>query len=87
MSEEYLYLKWGTLKAWDLGENEAALAAARRYDEDGSSWSAMAQRDTANQKQAICDIIDALNGPITNDWTGEEMSKEEAKRYVMEYRR
>lgn len=86
MADEYLLLKWGTLKGWNLGENEAARAAAQRYDEAGPVlMSAMAQHDTPEQKQALCDIIDAINGPITNDWSGEEMTKDEAKKYVLEY--
>lgn len=82
---EYLLLKWGTLKGWNLGANEAARAAAQRYANGGISMSAMAQRDTPDQKAALCDLIDAINGPISNDWSGEEMSKDEAKRYITEY--
>jgi hypothetical protein len=82
---EHLLLKWGTLKGWDLGENEAALAAARRYDEQPVSAGCMSQHDTPAQKRALCDMIDAINGPIHNDWTGEEMTKDEAKKYVLEY--
>lgn len=83
---EYLLLKWGTLKGRNLGENEAALAAAQRYADGGMSMSAMAQRDTDEQRQALCDLIDAIDGPITNDWSGEQMTKDEAKKYVLEYR-
>ena len=86
MSNEYLLLKWGTLKGWsDLRENPAAIAALDRYHDAPVSMSAMAQSDTPDQKQAICDLIDAINGPITDDWSGENMTKEEAKRYVLEY--
>lgn len=82
---EYLLMKWGTLKGWDLGDNQEARTAAARYAEAGMSMSAMAQRDTPEQKQALCDLIDAINGPITNDWSGEAMTKDEAKAYVREY--
>lgn len=82
---EYLLLKWGTLKGWNL-ENEKSREAAQRYADLGMSMSAMQQNDTPAHKQALCDLIDAIDGPITNDWSGEEMSKDEAKRYVMEYR-
>ena len=85
MSEEYLLLKWGTLKGWQL-ESEESLAAARKYEEGGMSISAMSQRDTDKQKAALCELIDAIDGPIHNDWSGEEMTKVEAKKYVMEYR-
>ena len=82
---EHLLLKWGTIKGWSF-ESEATLAAARRYSEAGKvSASAMSQHDTFEQKQALCDIIDALDGPIQNDWSGEMMTKEEAKNYVLTY--
>jgi len=82
---EYLALKWGTLKGWDL-KSEASKAAARKYAEGGMSMNAMAQADSPEQKLALCELIDAVNGSITNDWSGKEMTKEEAKKYVLEYR-
>jgi hypothetical protein len=82
---EYLSLKWGTLKGWNVGENEAAFSAIEKYHQEPTCFGAMQQRDTPSQKQAICELIDAIRGPITNDWTGEEMSKDEAKKYVLEY--
>lgn len=82
-----LLLKWGTLKGWDL-ESDAALAAAKKLDDAGPrAMGAMQQRDTPEQKQALCDLIDAIDGEIQNDWTGEMMTKDEAKKYVLEYRR
>lgn len=83
--EEYLLLKWGTLKGWNVTGNKKAKAAIKRYAAEGASMSAMLQKDTPTQKQALCDIIDAINGPITNDWSGEKMSKEQAKEYVLNY--
>jgi len=82
---EHLTLKWGALKGWDLGDNQEARAAAERYAAGGMSMSAMAQHDTPDQKEALCDLIDAINGPITNDWSGETLTKDEAKAYVREY--
>lgn len=81
-----LSLKWGTLKAWHF-RSDAARAAAKAYAEAGPmSASAMAQHDTPEQKAALCNLIDVLNcDTVTNDWSGERMTKEEAKRYVMEY--
>lgn len=82
---EHLLLKWGTIKGWCF-ESEATLAAARRYAEAGAvSAGAMSQNDTPEQKQALCDIIDAIEGPIQNDWSGEMMTKEQAKEYVLTY--
>lgn len=82
---EYLLLKWGTLKGWNLNEDGPAYAAFKRYHEQPAALGAMQQRDTPEQKRAICDLIDALDGEITNDWTGEKLTKDEAKKYVLEY--
>lgn len=82
--DESLLLKWGTLKGWDL-KHEKSLAAFDKYAESGMSVSAMAQRDTPEQKQLLCDLIDAIDGEIQNDWSGEMLSKEAAKEYVMNY--
>lgn len=87
MTTEHLLLKWGTLKGWSLGENAAAIEAFKRYHADPVSMGAAQQRDTDAQKQALCDLIDAIDGTIENDWTGETMTKDEAKKYVLEYRR
>lgn len=78
-------LKWGTLKGWDL-ESEAALAAAQRYMDFGiAAAGVMMQRDTPEQKQALCELIDVIDGEILNEWSGERMTKEDAKKYVLEY--
>lgn len=84
MSGERLLLKWGTLKGWKVASPEA-FAALTHYGSFGMSPGAMQQRDGAEQKQALCDLIDAIDGPITNDWSGEGMTKDEAKAYVLEY--
>lgn len=82
---ENIELKWGTLKCWS-GLGEKSLAIVQRWADLGYSMSAMAQHDTPEQKTLLCDLIDAVDGEIINDWTGELMSKDEAKKYVMEYR-
>lgn len=83
---EHLLLKWGTLKGWKV-ESERSVAAFKKYCSEPTSYSAMAQHDTTTQKEALCELIDAIDGEIQNDWTGEIMSKDEAKKYVMEYSR
>lgn len=84
---EHLTLKWGTLKSWNV-ESEAATAALKKYFDAPVSMSAMAQRDTDEQKEAICELINAIDAEyIYNDWSGEEMSKDQAKQYVREYGR
>ena len=86
MSETYhLSLKWGTLKAWHL-HSENGRDLLKRYFDLGASGGAMTQRDTPEQKDLICQMIDECNAPtIWLDWDGVEVSKEDAKRYVMEY--
>jgi hypothetical protein len=83
--KEWLTLKWGTLKGWHL-KTDASKDAMRKYlATERSANGCMTQHDTAEQKRLICDIIDALDGAIDNDWTGKEMTKEEAKEYVLTY--
>ena len=83
-----LLLKWGTLKGWNI-QSDAAKAAAKKYGESGpqSPSGVMTQHDTAAQKQALCELIDAIDSDdIRNDWSGEAMTKEEAKEYVLGYK-
>lgn len=85
MATESLTLKWGTLKAWHL-TTDASKAAFKRYAEFGMSASAMCQRDTAEQKTALLDLIDAVDtDEILLDWEGTTVSKDEAKEYVKNY--
>lgn len=81
-----LTLKWGSLKRWDI-KSDAGLECLHRYFEAGDvSASAMMQRDTPDQKQALCDLIDALDcDTVYLDWDGKDVSKDDAKKYVMEY--
>lgn len=84
MAEELL-LKWGTIKGWD-NFSEKSQEIVTRYFADGMSMSAMTDHPDAARKVVLCELIDQLDGEIHNDWTGEIMSKEAAKKYVMEYR-
>ena len=82
---DYISLKWGTLKAWNL-KSEPAIDLLRKYSEAGMCASAMGQRDTPEQKALICQMIDQCNADTINlDWDGVDVSKDEAKRYVMDY--
>ena len=83
---EHLLLKWGTLKGWKV-ESEAGMAALRKYHDMPVAMGCAQQRDTDTQKEALCELIDAIDGEITNDWSGDVMTKDEAKKYVLEYRR
>ena len=85
---ESLTLKWGTLKAWKVNEGSPAHAALQRYAAGGMNVSAATQSDTPEQKQAILDLIDALNADtVYLDWDGKQVPKEEAKQYITDYRR
>jgi len=82
---EYLVLKWGTLKAWNLTSDKGR-ELLERYFASGSSISAMMQHDTPEQKDLICQMIDECAAPtIRLDWDGVDVNKEDAKKYVMGY--
>ena len=81
----YLTLKWGTLKRWDFSDSEKGKALLKEYNQIGSSAGAMMQKDTQRQKEIICELIDECSTPVYLDWDGKEVSKEEAKKYVLEY--
>lgn len=82
---EELSLKWGTIKGW-TNASQQTQALLRQYFSDGQPLSAMADRPDESRKRTLCDLIDQLNGTIYLDWDGKYVSKDEAKRYVMEYR-
>lgn len=81
---EYLLLKWGTLKDWTI-KSEKSFEILDKYCKLGHNPSCMMQKDTPEQKRLICELIDSLDGTIQNDWSGDYMTKQEAKDYVMEY--
>lgn len=84
--ENYLTLKWGTLKSWDFVNSEKGAELLKEYGEIGQSFSAMAQKDTPRQKEIICELIDICDGDtIYLDWDEEDVSKQEAKDYVLNY--
>lgn len=84
-SKDYIVLKWGTLKSFRL-QSPAFRDLIEEYNrEGGMSMSAMAQRDTPRQKEIICQMVEMIGKPVLNDWDGEYLSVEEAKKYVLEY--
>jgi hypothetical protein len=50
----------------------------------GMSFAAMDQQLTDAHKQALYELIDAVDGEIVNDWSRGPMTKAEAKQYVRE---
>ena len=78
-----LTLKWGTAKGWEL-HSEAAVAALQKWADFGVSMSAMAHRDTPEQKEALLAAIDHMD-EIYLDWDDKYVTREEAKEYVRNY--
>lgn len=83
---EHLLLKWGSLKGWKV-ESEVSEAALKKYFKDPVSMSAAMQCNTDAQNEALCELIDAIDGEIINDWSGVTYTKEQAKKYIREYKR
>lgn len=84
-ANDYLSLKWGSLKAWNL-TSEKGRDLLTQYVNLGATYGAMQKHDTPEQKVLICQMIDECAAPtIFLDWDGKDVSKDEAKRYVMEY--
>ena len=82
-----LKLKWGTLKGWNLKSKPALDAAHALFDAGKRCMSAALQRDTDEQKELLCALIDAIdNHQVYLDWNGEYVSKDEAKDYVRGYK-
>lgn len=79
-----LRLKWGTLKEWKL-TTEKQKDLMMEYRMEGMSAGAAQQTDSRKQKKIICKLIDTITGDIINDWSGETMTKQEAKDYVMKF--
>lgn len=78
-----LTLKWGTVKSWDL-ETDEAVAAIQKWASHGRSMSAAMQHDTPEQQKDLLAAIDLMD-EIWLDWDGKQVSKEEAKEYVLNY--
>lgn len=81
--EDYVTLKWGTLKSWKLS-NPKLEPLIEEYDQEGGICLS-AMNDTPRQKEIICEIIEVIGKPVYNNCSGEYLSVDEAKKYVMEY--
>ena len=83
-NNDYLHLKWGTLKGWCFKNSPEAFEAFKEYVSLGASYSAM--EDNERQKELILIMIDKVNGPVSNDWddiTYENL--QDAKDYIINY--
>ena len=82
--EEFLVLKWGSLKRWNFGDWAKPLF--EEYSKIGSSVSAIAQHDTPRQKEIICELIDRGDFKTVHlDWDGIDVTKKAAKKYILDY--
>jgi hypothetical protein len=80
---DYISLKWGTLKYWDL-KTEKARAFLSDYLERNPKVNV--QDGSEKTKQFVCDLIDACNAKkICLEWEAIDVSKTKAKKYVMEW--
>lgn len=83
--KDSISLKWGTLEAWKF-HSKKCRDLMHKYCELGASISSMFQHDTPEQKELICQMIDECNAEnIHLDWNDVYVSKEEAKKYVLDY--
>jgi hypothetical protein len=81
---ESLLLKWGTIKGFG-GLSNRSIEIVERFFADGVPASAMTDRPDDTRRAILCELIDQFEGSIQNDWSGEMMSKEAAKEYIMNY--
>lgn len=79
-----LSFKWGTLKGWS-SVNKECIPLLEKYFADGVPLGCASDRPTEDRKKILCEAIDLFIGELHNDWTGKQMTKDEAKKYVMEY--
>jgi hypothetical protein len=80
---EYLWIKWFSIKEISV-HTEKSLAAWGRYIQAGPrSISGATHVDNPDQKKALCELIDAIDGDIIDAWTMKKITKEAAKRHVM----
>jgi hypothetical protein len=84
-TNNFILLKWGTLKGWNFSGNEKAIAILNKYIESGMTIGCAQQADTPMQKQLLCDLVRAHEGPITSDWDGKSFTKDSAIKYIMNY--
>lgn len=87
MVKDCIWLKWGTYKEIQYSTVEQ-FAALKRYRDAGPvHFAGMDQQDNAEQKKALCELIDAIaanGGDVIDAWSMRKMTADEGKRYVME---
>lgn len=81
---DHLLLKWGTIKGWEIDDPET-IELLKKYFADGVCMSAALDHPNESRRAILCDLIRAHKGTISNDWSGEDYTKEQAIQYVTEY--
>jgi len=84
-NEDFLLLKFGTIKSWCFVNSPESQVALDKYNEINEGCTA--EQETKEQKELVCEIIDKLNGKIEVWWTDEDLTndKEKAKEYIRNY--
>lgn len=80
--QDELSLKWGKLKSMNL-QSGPARAAGQKYMDLANAKKPKDWDLSNSQKECLNELIDAVDGDITNAWNGSVISKDDAKRYVM----
>ena len=75
-------LKWGTMKSWDFKGSKEAGKLLNEYANIGYCFSRAMQNDSPRQKEILCELIDLCDS-VYLDWDDEEVTREEAKDYIM----
>lgn len=87
--QETLTLKWGSVKGYS-NLSDTSVDALQKWADLGTSMSAMSQPRTEAHTEALCHAVDVISGNggvIWDDWNGVEMTADEAKTYLREYRK
>ena len=80
-----LTLKWGTLKSWSFSSAECQ-SLLEEWMQIGTASSAIDQNNTPRQKEIICQLIDLCDGDTIHiEWDGVDVSKSEAKKYILNF--
>jgi HD-like signal output (HDOD) protein len=82
--KDYVTLKWGTVKSYNI-QNKETWAIMEKYLDAGVSASAMTQRDTNEQKELLCQVLESIGEPVYLEWYAKYVSVEEAKEYIRNY--
>lgn len=83
-----MLLKWGTLKGWNVPDGECY--DLLKITLEGASMSCAMDKPDSERKESICKLIDAMNNvgaTFSNDWSGQKYNAEQAKSYIMEYKK